>query len=284
MNRPFSFRSELKESLGAGPELVNALSLPVKIHWHRPVQFPVEATRRTDRESVAFTDGALRFHLLRGDLNRPARKPTVASRLPNILRTCGLALALLPVAASAQSLWRDEASKPMYADKRAASVGDILTILVQESTSSSKDNKTETAKKSGLDASLETFFYSPAASGFLTKGGQMPAVKFNSKSDFAGGGAINNSEKLSARAAVTVMDVLPNRNLVVEGRRETQVSGEKQTMVLRGVVRPEDVLGNNTIYSYNVADATIQIISKGTITDSQRKGWFHKIWDKVAPF
>jgi flagellar L-ring protein FlgH len=203
---------------------------------------------------------------------------------PTLLRACGLALVLIPGFATAQSLWQEATSKPMYADKRAASVGDVLTLLVQESTSSTKDNKTETAKKSALDASLETFFYSPAASGLLTKGGQMPALKWNSKSDFAGGGAINNSEKISARAAVVVKDVLPNRNLVVEGRRETSVSGEQQTMVLRGIVRPEDVLANNTVYSYNVADATIQIISKGTITDSQRKGWFHKLWDKFAPF
>ncbi len=112
----------------------------------------------------------------------------------------------------------------------------------------------------------------------------MPAMKFNSKSDFTGGGSINNKDQLSARAAVQVKDVLPNRNLIIEGRRETSVGGEQQTMVLRGIVRPEDVLANNTVYSYNVADASIQIVSKGTLTDSQRKGWFTKIWDKVTPF
>ena len=280
MNKPFSFRSESP----AAPGLLSTLPAPVSIRWHRPVRFNVSTTRRADRGGVSCATGALPALVLDESLSPQASKPAFGSRLPSILGAWGLVLALLPFAASAQSLWRDEVSKPMYADKRAASVGDILTLLVQESTSTTKDNKTETAKKSGLDASLETFFYSPAASGLLTKGGQMPALKFNSKNDFAGGGAINNSEKISARAAVTVMDVLPNRNLVIEGRRETSVSGEQQTMILRGVVRPEDVQGNNTIFSYNVADATIQIISKGTITDSQRKGWFQKIWDKVAPF
>jgi flagellar L-ring protein FlgH len=53
---------------------------------------------------------------------------------------------------------------------------------------------------------------------------------------------------------------------------------------LRGVVRSEDVAANNTVFSYNVSDATIQIISKGTITDTQRKGWFTRVWDKVTPF
>ena len=78
--------------------------------------------------------------------------------------------------------------------------------------------------------------------------------------------------------------VLPNGNLLVEGTRESAFSGEQQTIVLRGAVRKDDVMSNNTVYSYNVADATIKFISKGTITDSQRKGWFHRLWDKLSPF
>ena len=84
----------------------------------------------------------------------------------------------------------------MFSDSRALRLGDILTIVVQENTSTSKDNNTQTSKKSALDASIATFLYSPAASGLLTKGGQMPAIKYNSKHDFDGGGKINNSEKL----------------------------------------------------------------------------------------
>jgi flagellar L-ring protein FlgH len=83
---------------------------------------------------------------------------------------------------------------------------------------------------------------------------------------------------------VRVIDVLPNRNLVIEGTRETSFGGETQTAVLRGVVRTEDVAANNTIFSYNVADATISYVSKGVVSDSQRKGWFTRIWDKITPF
>jgi Flagellar basal body L-ring protein len=194
-----------------------------------------------------------------------------------------LALVVTPAVTSAQSIWRDDA-KPMYTDKRGNSVGDIITIVVQENTTTSKDNKTETGKQSGVDASISSFLYSPGASGLLTKGGQMPAMKFNAKNDYSGGGTIANSERMIARIAVKVVDVLPNRNLIVEGKRETAFSGEKQTLVLRGVVREADVLANNTVFSYNVADATIQIVSKGTISDSQRKGWFTRVWDKLTPF
>jgi flagellar L-ring protein precursor FlgH len=192
-------------------------------------------------------------------------------------------IAALPITALPQSIWRDD-SRPMYADKRGVGVGDIITIVIQESTVTSKDNKTATSRQSSVDASISSFLYSPAASGLLTKGGQLPAMKFAAKNDFSGGGTVNNTEKIVARIAVRVVDILPNKNLVVEGKRETAFGGEKQTMILRGVVRTDDVASNNTVLSYNVADATIQIVSKGTITDSQRKGWFTRIWDKLSPF
>jgi flagellar L-ring protein FlgH len=201
---------------------------------------------------------------------------------------CGLALVagavFFPALLRADSLWQSEGSKTMYADKRGTAIGDILTIVVQENTTASKDNTTKTSKQASTDASVSTFLYSPGASSFLTKGGQMPALKYGSKSDFTGGGTINNSEKLIGRIAVRVVDVLPNSNLVIEGSRDTAFSGEQQTIVLRGVVRSEDVAANNTVYSYNVADATIKFVSKGTITDAQRKGWFTKVWDKLSPF
>lgn len=186
--------------------------------------------------------------------------------------------------ATAGSLWKDDESHSMFSDKKAHAVGDILTILVQENNAASKQNNTSTAKQAAVDASIASFLYGPTASGLLTKKGKYPALKFDAKSDFSGGGQINNSEKITARLAVRVIDVLPNGNLVVEGRRQTAFSGEKQDATLRGTVRADDVMANNTIYSYNMADATIQFESKGTITDSQRKGWFTRIWDKISPF
>lgn len=185
---------------------------------------------------------------------------------------------------SAQSLWKDETSKAMVADKKARAVGDIVTILIQESNTSSKEKSTETSKKSSVDASIASFLYGPANSGLLTKGGKYPAMSFSGASDFSGGGKISNSEKITDRISVRVIDVLPNGNLMLEGTRQTSFSGEAQEAVLRGVVRAEDVAANNSVYSYQVSDATIRFISKGTLSDSQRKGWFHRVWDKVSPF
>ena len=175
----------------------------------------------------------------------------------------------------------------MFADKRASSPGDILTILVQESTSAAKDNKSATSKDNSVDASISTFLYGAGASGasaILSKGGQMPALKYDAKNSFAGSGSVNNSQKIVASVAVKVLDVLPNKNLVIEGRRETSFSGEHQVVILHGIVRAEDVAANNTVFSYNIADAKVEINSKGQIDDVQRKGWFTKIWDKITPF
>lgn len=172
----------------------------------------------------------------------------------------------------------------MVSDKRAHAVGDVLTILIQESTTASKDSSTQTAKSTGVDAGIASFFYSPSASGLLTHNGQMPSLKAASKQNFDGGGKISNSERITARLAVRVVDVLPNGNLIIEGQRTTVIAGETQDAVLRGVVRNEDIAANNTVYSYNIADATIRYISKGTVSDAQRKGWFTRVWDKITPF
>ncbi len=186
--------------------------------------------------------------------------------------------------APAQSLWRDDTSHSMFADKRARAVGDILTILVQESTSSSKENGTKTSKSTSLDAAINTFLYSPTASGMLTKNGKLPAINMGSKNSFDGGGQVQSSEKMTARIAVQVVDVLPNGGLVIEGRRQTKIGQEVTDAILRGVVRQEDVAANNTVYSYNVAEATIEYVSKGPVSDSARKGWLTRVWDKVSPF
>jgi flagellar L-ring protein precursor FlgH len=183
-----------------------------------------------------------------------------------------------------QSLWQEGAARSMVADKRATRVGDIISILIQESNTADRQNETKTSKQSSIDASLQAFLYSPAASGLLTKKGQLPAMKATSAQSFDGGGQINNSEKIAARIAVRIIDVLPNNTLVIEGTRKVSFSGETQDAVLRGIVRVEDVMANNTIYSYNIAEATIKYVSSGTITDNQKKGWFTRVWEKVTPF
>ena len=213
------------------------------------------------------------------------------SRLSSLISDAAAALVAAVVligpwnaAAGPGSLWKEDSSHSMFADRRARALGDILTILVQENSTASKENSTKTSKSSSVDASLDTLLYTPTAGSFLTKNGKLPAMKFGGSQSFDGGGKIANTEAITARIAVRVVDVLPNGNFIIEGRRETFVSGEKQEAVLRGLVRSADITANNTVFSYNVADASIRFVSRGTITDNTRKGWLHKVWEKVTPF
>jgi flagellar L-ring protein precursor FlgH len=182
--------------------------------------------------------------------------------------------------ATAQSLWREDTVRPMFADKRATGIGDILTIVVSENTAMTKNNETKTSKQSSWAAAVTSFLFP----GFAQFKHTTPAVNYNSTLTHDGSGAVNNSQSIVTHVAVKVIDVLPNQNLVIEGKRDTAFSGEHQTVTLHGVVRPEDVQYGNTIASDNIADASITITGKGTVSDSQNKGWFTRVIDKVNPF
>ena len=109
-------------------------------------------------------------------------------------------------------------------------------------------------------------------------------ISTSGKNSYTGGGDIKNTQTITTRAAVQVIDVLPNGNLVVEGLREISFSKERQFAALRGIVRGYDVQPDNTVLSSNVADARIEIVSEGTLTDAQKKGWLLRLNDKVNPF
>ncbi len=200
----------------------------------------------------------------------PAKKIALAASL----------LAIISSASHAQSLWREDSVRPMFADKRATGIGDILTIVVSESTAMTKNNETKTSKQSSWAAAVTTFLFP----GFAQFKHTTPAVNYNSTLKHDGSGAVNNSQSIVTHVAVKVIDVLPNQNLVIEGKRDTAFSGEHQTVTLHGIVRPEDVMYGNTIASDNIADASISITGKGTVSDAQNKGWFTRVIDKVNPF
>jgi flagellar L-ring protein precursor FlgH len=191
---------------------------------------------------------------------------------------------LLPAAAQSQSLWHDDTSRSIFADKRSLNVGDIITISVSENSTENQANSTATERKSSLSAAITAFLFPAGATPLLTKSGSLPAMAYNSDHIHNGTGTISDSQNIVAQIAVQIIDVLPNGNLVIQGKRDTSFAHENQTIVLRGIVRPDDVLGNNTVNSYNVADATIQIIGKGAVSDATNKGWFNRIWDKLNPF
>ena len=199
-------------------------------------------------------------------------------------------VAFAGVSVHADSLWAPQFRISLVADKKASAVGDIVTVVVQESNSTTKDSSTSSSRKSTVDSSISSFLYSPGASSLLTRptksaaGGTFPAMNMASSSDFQGGGKINNTESINTRFGVRVVDVLPNRNLIVEGLRQTSFAGDSRTVILRGTVRPNDISPDNTVLSYNLADVSITFKDSGAISSSQKKGWFGRVWDVLAPF
>lgn len=196
------------------------------------------------------------------------------------------ALCLAAVSGRCDSLWTgpNNPERSMFADHKASRNGDILTVIVSEVAATQSSQSKKSNNSSSVDAGISQFLFPPAISSLGTKGGALPATKLAAKSDFAGGGEVNNSQSLTARAAVLVTDVLPNGNLVIEGVRVVSFSGETQFVVLHGLVRPEDVTSANTVVSSNVADVRIEFISQGSLTDAQKKGWLTKVYDKLRPY
>ncbi|GAB4387927.1 MAG: flagellar basal body L-ring protein FlgH [Thermodesulfovibrionales bacterium] len=187
---------------------------------------------------------------------------------------------------SVNSLWTERGG--LYSDLRARGAGDLVTIKIVENASASKKAETATSKDSSLDAGVDDIFGAPLdlnLSNFYGQGHTFsPTVKGSSQSDFAGKGQTTRSGTLAATITARVVDVEPNGNFLIESRKEITVNREKQILVLRGVIRPEDIESDNTILSTYVADAKMFFTGQGVIQDKQGPGWLVRIVDKIWPF
>ncbi len=194
-----------------------------------------------------------------------------------------LAAAFLVVGARAQSLWPaagQGSQSSMFADRKAAAAGDILTIIVSEAVAASNSQSTKSSRDSSVSDAVTNFIY-PSLGRHK---GALPSLSLSGKASTSGGGDISNNQSLSARAAVLVSDVLPNGNLAIEGVRVVTFSGETQYVVLHGLVRQNDIAPDNTIASSNIAEARLEFYTEGQLTDAQKRGWFGKLYEKLRPF
>ncbi len=193
-------------------------------------------------------------------------------------------LLAVPAAAAAGSLWSDSRGRSMFADRKAARAGDILTVVVAESAAATNTQSKKANRTSTLEDAVQRFIFSAATSNLGTHKGELPATSIAGNANYAGGGEVQNNQSLSSRAAVLVTDVMPNGNLVIEGVRVVTFSGETQYVVLHGLVRPDDISAANTIFSSNIADARVEFIAEGQLTDAQKRGWLTKLYEKLRPF
>ncbi|MEK0444901.1 MAG: hypothetical protein RLZZ399_222 [Verrucomicrobiota bacterium] len=208
----------------------------------------------------------------------------------------------------AGSLWREAVTdeRGMFADKIARRVGDIVTVVVEESVVSSNALTLKTAKTSGgTSTGLATNLAGQFVAGTNEKltgegslmgkfplnilprpssGLSLPTPSGQGNATFDSGGEMNNTQKVTSRMAVQVIDKLPNGNLVIEGIRQVSFSKERQFASLRGIIRPFDISITNTVPSTSVADARIDIVAEGALTNAQRKGWLLRLDEKISPY
>ena len=183
--------------------------------------------------------------------------------------------------ARADSIWPASGrTVGLYADRKAGTTGDILTIVVAESVAAQNSQSKSSNRDSSIEDAVTKFLYT----GLAVHKGQLPGMNVSGQSTYSGGGDVSNTQSLSSRAAVLVTDVLPNGNLVIEGVRVVRFSGETQYVVLHGLVRPDDIARDNTVISSNIADARVEFYAEGALTDAQKRGWLAKIYEKLRPF
>lgn len=164
-------------------------------------------------------------------------------------------------------------------DRRARSVNDLVTIRVIESIVAEGSADTALAKKgSGASAVPKLFGLETKLPDWLDPTG---LVDGNSNTGFNGGGTTSRRGDLTAVVTARVVEVLPNGDLVLEGAREVHINGDRQVIVLTGVVRPADILPDNSVLSPRVGQFRIQYFGQGLIKDNLRPGWIIRILNKL---
>lgn len=182
--------------------------------------------------------------------------------------TCLVILATAVTCVHAESLWVDAKSTSMCADKKAVKVGDIVTILIVESASSTQQASTDTKKSSQLEAG-------PGTGTYLDK---IPLFKYDGGDSINASGSTTRSSTFTTTMTAVVTNVQKNGNLEIEGTRFVQTNKEKEEIKLTGIIRQEDISPDNTIPSNAIADAKITHMGSGPIGSRQKEGIISKIF------
>lgn len=187
-----------------------------------------------------------------------------------------------PATYNPNSLWRN-GSRAFFKDQRAHQVGDILTVKVNITDKANIANDTKRSRTNAEDSGVDNFF---GKSKLPIVNSALPTRLFTADSTASseGKGSVDRSEALSTNVAGVVVQVLPNGNLVIEGRQEIRVNFEIRELIVGGVVRPEDIESDNTIDSTKIAQARIAYGGRGQITDVQQPRYGQQVMDVILPF
>ncbi|WP_237216746.1 flagellar basal body L-ring protein FlgH [Falsiroseomonas oryziterrae] len=187
--------------------------------------------------------------------------------------------------AAANSLWRP-GSRTFLRDQRAAQPGDLVTVLVSIQDQAQLSNETERERQGsdtlgiprllGLESSWTRIFPNTIDPTRL--------VQTNGEQNASGSGSIRRNETVTLRVAATVVQVLPNGNLVVAGRQQVRVNSELRDLTVSGIIRPQDIASDNTVRHDRLAEARIAYGGRGTISDMQRPRVGQELLDILLPF
>jgi flagellar L-ring protein precursor FlgH len=176
------------------------------------------------------------------------------------------------------SLW-DGRSGDLFRDRRAARVGDVLTVTIaiddKASLGATSDRSRDSKVQSGLDIVMGLF-------GAGYKGDASLGVDSSSASK--GRGKIDRAEKIQLSLAAVVTDVLPNGNMMISGSQEVRVDYEMRVLSIAGVVRPRDVSRDNAISYDKIAEARVSYGGRGRLNEIKQPGWGQQVYDRIIPF
>src|SRR3981081_1790900 len=182
---------------------------------------------------------------------------------------------------NANSLWRN-GSRAFFRDQRAARIGDLLTVTVNITDKANIANETQRSRTNKEDSGITDFAGSKALGANKILPGRILTADSTASRD--GKGSVNRQEALQTNVAAVVTQVLPNGNLVVEGKQEIRVNFEIRELIVAGIVRPEDIQSDNTIDSSKIAQARIAYGGRGQITDVQQPRYGQQVMDVLLPF
>jgi flagellar L-ring protein precursor FlgH len=191
-----------------------------------------------------------------------------------------------PPLASDGSLWKDSSpSGYLFADPKARSVGDIVTINILENASASGNARTKTGKKSSLSADISSLLgLEKSVASRNSKLDPTNLLSASTSNSFDGSGESSRSGTVTATISARVTRVLANGDMVIRGTRQVIINNEQQLITIQGIIRSEDIAPDNTIASTSIADAQIAYTGKGVVSDKQHPGWLSRIIDMVWPF
>jgi flagellar L-ring protein precursor FlgH len=186
------------------------------------------------------------------------------------------------VSYNANSLWRN-GSRAFFKDQRAARIGDLLTVMVNITDKANIANETQRSRTNAENSGITDFIGSQTITQVhKILPGRILTADSTASSD--GKGSVTRQEALQTNVAAVVTQVLPNGNLVVEGKQEIRVNFEIRELIVAGIVRPEDIQSDNTIDSSKIAEARIAYGGRGQITDVQQPRYGQQVMDVLLPF